>query len=654
MSCCIYLPTGAAFRFRCAICNFERTWTGEGEPPRRNCPKAASVDEATIQRAREASAQQIAPKKKCGGCGKGTPIGTQERPLPSLPKRALNLAAAWRRDVKNGRQRRMQEQVNRLFDGFCRNCPAYNLLEQACSECGCPVNKLVSADMKNKLAVASEVCPLEHWPYGEITRRNLLFFILPLRHSLKVWQWHVEQVCKYLPLFNGRRIITVATPGEGNKLAIEPIEYVREVFGEDAAAVEFVERPNDPALWETPAFADMLRLVASTDPHEASFYFHAKGVRRARQDALRLWCEEIYRHNLGRLDDAMEALRYWKAAGIARSPTTPGKGELGYDVPWHFAGTGFWFRHDALFAGDDWQEITPHSHAVEAFLGRHFRADEVYCLAHDNPGAVYDEATWRAAIAKFDGDAAGEKPDASEVKVSIIVTARNYGPFLRDCLESCGWQTHKPHEIIYCDDASDDDSLAIVSDLWTKGELRPFRVVGLDAQLGAVAARNHAASLATGNTLLFVDGDDVLPADYLAKCVERLTFATPFVYTDVQCFGRENRYVRQPDWGQRDLRAGNFCNTSALIWRDAFDAAGRWQDNGFGRFPDWHLFLRLAHLGTPRRADVALGYRKHGQSWSDIAEAATTPEERAKIWATILRSVDEWAAHHQPVIALKS
>lgn len=632
---CLYISTGAAGHFRCAACGFERSWTRPGELPKRTCPAFGS---APYAEATKNAPRPRLERKPCGTCGKTAPVGAQDNPLPSLPKRAMNLAAAWNRDRKNGRQRRTQEQVNRLFDGFCHNCPAYNLVEQACSECGCPVNKHVTPGMDNKLAVASEECPEGYWPYGEITRRNLLFYLLPLRHSLKVWQWHVEQLRKHLPLFNGRKIITVATPGDGNKLAIESIEDVREAFGEDASLVEFIERPNDSTLWEMPAFAEMLGLVKSTDRHEASFYFHAKGVRRAKQDAIRLWCEEIYRHNLGRADDAMEALRYWKAAGIARSPTTPGKGALGYDCGWHFAGTGFWFRHDALFALDGWKEIAPHSHAVEAFLGTQFRSDEVFCLAHDNVGSVYDADYWRAAIERFDDENDAEKPDPADVKISIIVTARNYGRYLRECLESCGWQTHKPHEVIYVDDASEDDSVAIA-----KG-LSGVRVVELPESRGAVAGRNAGAAASTGNTLLFVDGDDVLPADYLAKLVDRLGYDTPFVYSDVQNFGRENRYWRVPDWGAADLRDGNFCNTSALIWREAFDAVGGWMMEDFGRLPDWHLFLRLAHLGEPRRADVALGYRRHGQSWSDQANAKETAADKSRIRNAILSSVDEWKA----------
>ena len=505
--------------------------------------------------------------------------------------------------------------------------------------------------------------------FPAIEKRNLIFYILPLRHSLKVWQWHVEQLRKYLPLFNGRRIITIATPGENNRLAIEPAALVRAAFGEDAGSIEFLERPNDPEFWEAPAFREMLAMIAESSKFqvpdskpqasehlepgtpnlegvpEATFYFHAKGVRRANQEAIRLWCQEIYRHNLGRIGAAMAALENAKACGIAKSPTNPG----GIDTAggWHFAGTGFWFRHDALFGGERWNTIHDHSHAVEAYLGTQFAPWEVACLAYDNIGAVYSAATWQAAIAAFDAAAAAaDKRPPESVRVSLLVVGRNYGRYLRECLESCAWQTHKPHEIMYVDDASDDDSVAIASDLWTSGRLRPFRVVGLEKRVGVAAARNHAASLATGNALVFIDADDVLPADYLARSIARLGVSTPFVYSDLQCFGRENRLVRMPEWGVADLRKQNFCHSSSLIWREAFDAAGGWAEGDFAHMPDWQLFLRLATLGEPRRADVALGYRKHGQSWTDLTLAAD-PQAIESARRRILASVDAWAAERK-------
>lgn len=616
----------------CTLCGLTRGLAFGKHKPRGLCRKAKA----------DGTAAPAVARAPCGTCNPPA----QDKPLPSLARRAANFAGAALRDRMNGRKRRTLEQVARLFHAHCNGCDEYNRRLGACTDCGCPVNLSVSPDLDNKLAAAAEVCPQQKWPYPAIERRNLLFYLLPLRHSLKIWQWHVEQLRKYLPLFNGRKIITVATHGENNKLAIESIEDVREAFGEDAALVEFLERPNDPEHWETPAFREMLEMVESLDPTEATFYFHAKGVRRAKQEAIRPWCQEIYRHNLGRLDDAMEALRYWNCCGVARSETDPVAMTEG-GGHWHFAGTGFWFRHHALFSRPTWSKIINHSHAVEAYLSTQFSIDESYCLAHDNVGSVYDAGYWRSAIAATDARLDVEQAiDPADVRVSLLVVGRNYGRYLAECLESCAWQTHKPHEILYVDDASEDDSVAIASDLWTSGKLRPFRVVGLDKRIGAAAARNHAAALATGNALVFVDADDVLPADYLARCVARLGVSTPFVYTDMQCFGRENRLVRMPEWGAAELRKQNFCHSSSLIWREAFEAAGGWTEGDFGHMADWHLFLRLATLGDPRRADVALGYRRHGQSWTDTA-LASDPQAIEAARERILASVDAWAAERK-------
>lgn len=529
--------------------------------------------------------------------------------------------------------------------GCCKGCALFEPAPEKTRALGKPAD-FCGPELRAKLAWRKRSL-IESQAYGRpqrpaIERRNLIYYLLPLYHPDGVWPWHVEQLRKHLHLFNGRRVVWIATKPDGdNSLAIEPAAKVRAAFGDDAASIEFIEQPNDPKLWERAAFVELLSRVASPASNEATFYFHGKGVTRARRDAIGPWCEEIYRHNLGRIDDALEALRYWACCGIARSPTTPGKGALGYECGWHFAGTGFWFRHDALFSQPDWRDITEHTHAVEAYLGTRFPVGESFCLAHDDIGSVYTPATWQRAISDYDASETRNAIDPADVRVSIIVAARNYGRFLRDCLDSCLWQTHKPHEIIYVDDASNDDSAELAA------SVEGVRVLQLPDNQGAIKARNAGAAAATGNALLFVDGDDVLPADFLAKLVERLSPATPFAYPNLQLFGRENTFWRTPDWGKSDLRQGNFCPSTSLIWREAFDAAGGWIDGDFGHMPDWHLYLRLATLGEPRHADVALGYRKHGQSWTDQASAA----DQQRIRRQILASVDAWAQRRSGIPA---
>lgn len=523
--------------------------------------------------------------------------------------------------------------------GCCKGCA---LFEPAPEPPAAPTNFCGEA-LRAKLAERKRSV-IESQAYGRpqrpaIERRNLIYYLLPLYHPDGVWQWHVEQLRKHLHLFNGRRVVWIAAKPDGdNSLAIEPAAKVRAAFGDDAASIEFIEQPNDPTLWERAAFLELLSRVASPAANEATFYFHAKGVRRAKQDAIRPWCEEIYRHNLGRCDDAMEALRYWSCAGIARGITDADRGRKGSHIGWQFAGTGWWFRHDAIFTLPDWREVIVHSHAVEWYLGSKLPISEAYCLAHDDVGGnAYDPGFWPRAREAFDRTEAGESIDPADVRVSIIVAARNYGRFLRDCLDSCLWQTHKPHEILYVDDCSTDGSAELAAGVEGVRVLELPRVAGVSSY-GAVTGRNAGAANAAGDALLFVDGDDVLPADFVAKLGERLSPATPFAYPNLQLFGRENTFWRTPDWGKADLRQGNFCPSTSLIWREAFDAAGGWIDGDFGHMPDWHLYLRLSQLGEPRHADVALGYRKHGQNWTDQASAA----DQARIRRQILDSVDAW------------
>jgi len=597
----------------------------------------------------------LAATHVCRGC----PAAKLAEPaLPGKLSQAANFSKALVRDALNGRQRRSAALIAKIFEKHCRVCPLYNSVEQACSACGCPVHDFGLE--ANKLAWASESCPDGRWP---IQRANLLYYVLPLRHPENVWQWNVEQIRRRLSLFNGRRIVTIATAGPGERLALEPPEKVIEAFGDAAARIEFIQRPNDQ-YWETPHFrrglvmlaygvsadeADTIIRTAGNEGNkelpsfpsvrnsssEATFYAHAKGVRRAKQEAVRAWTQKMYAHNLDRWDEIRELLSVYPCCGIAQQPSNPAN--LRDGGGWHFAGTFFWFNH-ALFGGETWKNLRDHTHAVEGYLSAQFRADEAYCLAFKNCGPVYTASSWldRAAEARDSANVPQAPPP--ELTISVLVTARNYGRFLEECLQSVLSQTRPAEQVLYCDDASDDGSPQIAARL-----LGWENVIALPKQLGAELARNEAAKQATGRALLFLDGDNVLPPDYLERMAAKLTNSTPFVYPDLRHFGAVERLDQMVEWQDHDLRAGNLADTCSLMWREAFEAVGGWRP-GFQHLGDWNLFLRLAHLGTPARAGVALGYRRHGGSMSDLVHAAETDESRAAISARVLADVDAWAA----------
>jgi GT2 family glycosyltransferase len=98
--------------------------------------------------------------------------------------------------------------------------------------------------------------------------------------------------------------------------------------------------------------------------------------------------------------------------------------------------------------------------------------------------------------------------------VSVIVPCHNSRRTIRLCIEAARAQTHPEIEVIAVDDASTDDTPAILAAL-------DCTVVRLDRNRGAGIARNHGMRAAKGDILFFVDSDVALAPDAVANAVRR-------------------------------------------------------------------------------------------------------------------------------------
>lgn len=96
--------------------------------------------------------------------------------------------------------------------------------------------------------------------------------------------------------------------------------------------------------------------------------------------------------------------------------------------------------------------------------------------------------------------------------VSVCIPTHNARPFLRETLRSVLDQTCPPTEIIISDDASTDDTLAIVDEMRDDR----FTVLRHDTNLGAEQNWNVACSASSGEHLKLLCQDDVL----LPTCLE--------------------------------------------------------------------------------------------------------------------------------------
>lgn len=93
-------------------------------------------------------------------------------------------------------------------------------------------------------------------------------------------------------------------------------------------------------------------------------------------------------------------------------------------------------------------------------------------------------------------------------KITVISPVYNAAKYVSACVESCLAQSLHDIELVFVDDGSKDDSLAILNKL-AQGDAR-LRVFSRENG-GASAARNFGLAQARGEFVFFIDSDDYIP-----------------------------------------------------------------------------------------------------------------------------------------------
>lgn len=231
--------------------------------------------------------------------------------------------------------------------------------------------------------------------------RNLIYHICPFAAS-NVWRKNVRQLVKRIKLFNGKRIVAIAT-GEG----IAPAAEVRAEFGD--CGIRFIEAPNSMRLRERATFEILMDAVASMDPSEATFYAHAKGgATIGDATGVMYWRNLMYHALLDNFERVRKALGEAPIVGTHRMTCHVCYPDHLASSDWHFSGAFFWFRNADVFSRDWRGALTPSGWGVEAWPGRMFSIQESHCLAMENPQNAYDPATYAEADRIADDGGPGE------------------------------------------------------------------------------------------------------------------------------------------------------------------------------------------------------------------------------------------------------
>jgi glycosyltransferase involved in cell wall biosynthesis len=209
-------------------------------------------------------------------------------------------------------------------------------------------------------------------------------------------------------------------------------------------------------------------------------------------------------------------------------------------------------------------------------------------------------------------------------QVSVIVPTHNRARLLAATLRSITRQRGVDLEVVVVDDASTDDTAALVAAL----DDARVRIVRNPVSSGVSTARNTGIANATGEWIAFCDDDDLWAPDKLETqlAVAQVEGAT-WVYTgDVTVDSRLRVVAGSPPPSPREvvellprqnpLSSGGsnvLVRASALAVTGGFDTALR-------RTEDWDLWLRLVSTGPLAWVQRPLvAYRLHqGNIVSDV------------------------------------
>jgi glycosyltransferase involved in cell wall biosynthesis len=215
--------------------------------------------------------------------------------------------------------------------------------------------------------------------------------------------------------------------------------------------------------------------------------------------------------------------------------------------------------------------------------------------------------------------------------VSILIPAYNAEQWIAETLRSAVAQTWARKEIIVVDDGSRDKTAAIASSFEPQG-VRVFK----QSNQGAAAARNRALALSKGDYIQWLDADDLLAPDKIARQLENPAHSKTLLSSPWGRFMHRPRRAKfihtalwndlsPVEWLLAKMGQNLYMQTACwLVSRELSDAAGPWNEKLLGD-DDGEYFCRvlLASDGVQFVPDANVYYRISGRTLSYIGRSQT-------------------------------
>lgn len=125
------------------------------------------------------------------------------------------------------------------------------------------------------------------------------------------------------------------------------------------------------------------------------------------------------------------------------------------------------------------------------------------------------------------------------IKISIILPVFNEEEYIKATLDSIFNQDFDDFEVIVVDDGSSDKTFDIVKETFENSDIN--NQIIRQENRGAGAARNKGISLARGEYIVFVDGDDYILTNHLKEL-----YNPQYDFSLSQMVKKENNYITNP------------------------------------------------------------------------------------------------------------
>ena len=221
--------------------------------------------------------------------------------------------------------------------------------------------------------------------------------------------------------------------------------------------------------------------------------------------------------------------------------------------------------------------------------------------------------------------------------ISIIVPIYNIEKFLPCCIDSILTQTFTEWELILVDDGSKDTCGSICDEYATKdGRIRVIH----KPNGGLTSARNAGLAMASGEWVMYLDGDDWIEPEMLELLLRKGEETGADIVMGDFLFAYPDRDVpyRLPDWDNKKTASLNRYITSVwtCVWggihkRSLYEEHQLQSPQGVTYCEDFHLIVRLCYF-SHKVVNVHRPFYHYRQQEGSVMHNLNKKTERDEQW----------------------